>query len=264
MSKLNENIFERRLGIFFTMLWCAITLFYLLWDGWVYEWAECGYDGPNQHFDFDLLDMKWEVVDGTVVYYATNNLHSIIYLCFFTLLIGSLGLLTGSQYFKQGAMVLLAFPVIAGMSTIMPLGNHEYIVQIIYDIVHISGITIGIYLMYNNEIDLKKASPVLWSTWPIYILSRILVQPSPYWENNTTGYFSVNQVNNMPFYLYGVEYVIVIFIFYAVYTLFSVINRKIENRKVKAIYPFAIFAILCITFILTGLITLQEIDMGTC
>jgi energy-coupling factor transporter transmembrane protein EcfT len=68
----------------------------------------------------------------------------------------------------------------------------------------------------------------------------------------------------MPFYAYGFEYGIVIGILLIVNFIFLKVNTKIPNRKIKAIFPFLVFLILCVIFIVGGLITLQNFDPGTC
>ena len=261
---LNENTKERKMGFIFMIIWFAVLLFYMTWDGWVYEWHKCGYAGPNQHFDFDFGDMVYTVVGNTILYASTNNLHNIIFLCYTTFLFGWIGLLTGSEIFKQGTMATLAFPVIAAMSTLNPIGDHVYIVQIVYDIVHLSGIIIGVYFMYHNDINTKKMIPIIMLTWVIYIVSRILTTPWPYWENDGLAYFSINQANDMPFYFYGLEYGIVVVIFLTVNFMFEKIGTKISNKHVKALFPLVIFFILCVVFLATGLIQITEIDLGTC
>jgi hypothetical protein len=160
-------------------------------------------------------------------------------------------------------MALTAFPVIAALFTLNP-PDHLYILQIVYDIVHISGIAACTYLFYKNDLDLKLATPGILGTWGIYLISRILIQPWPYWENNNLGYFSVNQINNMPFYFYGLEYGIVVIIIFVANFLIIKIQHKIPNQIVKAFFPFVVFAILFVTFMLLGVVQLQVIDLGTC
>ena len=41
--KLNENKKERLIGIIFMMIWFAVMMIYLFWDGWV--WMYFGYEG---------------------------------------------------------------------------------------------------------------------------------------------------------------------------------------------------------------------------
>ncbi len=55
-------------------------------------------------------------------------------------------------------MACFAFPVIAAMSNLTSPGQ-EYIVMIVYDIVHGSGIICCIYLFYKEDINLKQMMP---------------------------------------------------------------------------------------------------------
>jgi hypothetical protein len=262
--KLNEDKSQRTMGWIFMIIWISVAVFYMLWDGWVYEWRDCVYTGLNQHFDFNLNDMQYSIVDGEVVYESTSNLHNIIYLCFINLLIGWIGLLFDSEWAKQGSMATLAFPVIALLSTLNPITDHLYPLQIVYNFVHISGITIGVYLYYKQDMDLKKTMPMMLFTWIIYVLTRIIMTPWPYWENDGLAFFGANQINDMPLYFYGLEYIIVILIFLVVNFSIIKVNEKIPNRKGKALLPFIFFVTICILFLVTGLITLQDINMGSC
>jgi hypothetical protein len=262
--QLNKHEGERRWGLIFGFIWLLILVFYLTWDGWIFEWIECGYDGPNQHFDLDFTDMRWAVVDGELVYYSTNSIHNILYLCYIQFLVGWLGLVTGNKYLRQGAMATLAFPVIATMSTLVPLWHHAYITYIVYNVVHTCGITIGIYLFSKEGMNTKETVPYILATWVIYFFTTILMKPWPYWEYNTLAYFSANQVNQMPFYLYGLEYGIVVLIFLVVNQIIVMIQARIGHRWARAFFPLVIFTVLCVVFIAAGLIVLQDIQLGTC
>ncbi len=262
--KLNENLKERKMGYIFGGIWIAVTLFYATWDGWIYEWKQCGYNGPNQHFDLNLFDMVWEMQNGQVIYYSTNNLHNIIYLCFFTFLIGVIALITGNEKLRHSTMALLAFPIMAAFATLNP-PDHLYIVQIVYDLVHFCGAFIGVYFYYTTDLDIKKAKEGILFTWVIFFVSRLLVQKWPYWApGNEIGYFSVNQINNMPFYAYGFEYGVVVIILFVVNFGMAKIIEKIPDRKWKALFPFAFYCIVLIIFMAAGLIVIQDIDLGTC
>lgn len=262
--KLNEDLKERKMGYIFGAIWLAILIFYMTWDGWLYEWLECGYDGPNMHFDLDMFDMQWEIVNGEIVYYSTNNLHNIIYLCYVTFAFGVLALLTGNERLKHSAMALLPFPVMATMATLNPY-DRLFVLQNVYDLVHLSGIIIGIYLFYKMDIDVKKAAPAIFFTWIIFFLSRILMQKWPYWaEGHEIGYFSVNQINDMPFYAYGFEYVIVVVLLFVINFVVAKILEKISGRIWKAVFPVALYSIVLLILNLSGLITLQNISLGTC
>ena len=263
MVKLNDDLAERRVGWIFMIIWFAVLIFYLTWDGWIAEWRICGYNGPNQHFDLNFFDMRYSVVDGKIIYESTNNLHNIIYLCYYTFFFAWLGLLTGNRFCKQGATALTAFPVVATLFTLNP-ADHVYIVQIVYDIVHGSSTAACIYLFYKNDLKIKEASPVIWGTWGIYLLSRVLIQPWPFWENNTLGYFGVNQINTMPFYFYGMEFLLVIGIAYLANVVIFTVNSRLKRKILKAFFPFVMYAGLFITFQLLGLVTLEVLDLGTC
>ncbi len=262
--KLNENRKERTIGLVFMAIWFAVLIFYLLWDGWVWEWRECGYGGPNQHFDFDFTDMKYEIVNNEVVYYSTNNLFNIIYLCYFTFFMGWTGLVFDNKYLKQGCIATLAFPVIAAMSTLQPLLHHQYVVQIVYNVVHLSGIILGLFLFYHQNVELKKAMPAIMFTWVIYLVSRIIATPWPYWEYRGLAFYSVNQVNDMPFYFYGLEYGAVVLIFVVVNGLFQKLNEKVNKKWFRAVFPFVVFVVLCIVFLAIGFIQIPDITTDTC
>ena len=261
---LNEDLKERKMGWIFLAMWLAVLIIYLTWDGWVYEWRMCGYNGLNQHFDLDIFDMEYTFVDGAVVYQSTNNLHNIVYLCFFTFFMGWTGLLFDWEWARQGAMATLAFPVVAAMSTLDPITDHLYFLQIVYNFVHISGIIMGVYFFWKEDMEWKKTLPGIFIGWVIYIFSRILLTPWPYWKNDGLAYFGANQMNDMPLYFYGFEYGLVVLIFLSVNLLLIQINSKIPERKYKALFPFLIFFILCVVFIATGLITLQIVEMTSC
>jgi len=245
-------------------IWIAVVIIYLLWDGWVWEWRVCGYSGPNQHFDFDLTDMVYEIENGEVIYISTNNIFNIIYLCFFTFFLGWSGLVFDNKYLKQGCMGTLAFPVIAAMSTLTPWNHHLYFVQIVYDVVHLSGIILGVYLFYQEDLDLKATLPTVFITWGIYLFSRVLCTPWPYWEYDGLAFYSVNQINDMPFYFYGLEYGAVVLIFIAINGLFEKIGKKVENKHLKALFPFIVFTVICVVFLAIGLIQVPMIVLGTC
>lgn len=277
MVKLNENLRERRWGFFFLGIYIFIFLFYLFFDGWHYEWIDYGYAGANQHFDFNIFgDMQWEIVNGERVYYSTNNLHNLVYICYYTGLISCLALLTGNKWLRQGSVATMAFPVMSAFSTINPFVAsdiftldifyyHSYILQIVYDLNHICGIIMGIYnykiLIENNErIDFKKITPTILFTWLLFILARVFLQKWPFWApGNELGMISTNQINNMPFVFYGLEYIIVIALLYFVNIVIYFTEPLIKKKSAKIAIPFVVFAALTITLVAAGLIELQDI-----
>ena len=192
-------------------------------------------------------------------------------------MISCAALLTGNKRLRQCSVGTLAFPIMSFFSTINPIVAHEiftldvfryhaYIVQIVYDINHICGMIMGIYNYYllnkdQEEISLKQITPVIGFTWFLYLISRVVMQKWPYWDpaHRTTGMISTNQINNMPVYLYGFEYIIVVVILYGVNFSMLKLNPKIKNIKIKTFYPFFIFAGLTILLVLIQFIELQDI-----
>lgn len=260
--KLNRNIRERAMGIIFIILWLLIFTFYLTWDGWLYEWRSVGYTGVNQHFDFDFFDMKWSYDETGVVFYnSTNNLHNIIYICYFVFILGGLGLLFDNEYAKQGVMATLPISVISLLSTLNPQ-DHLYIVQIVYDIVHLSGTIMGVYFFCTCELKIKKTLPAIFGTWALYILSRLLCEPWPYWAENCNGYFSTNQINEMPLYFYGFEYGGVVIILLLINYFVAKLNSKIPKGKIKGMVPILVYVLVCLLLQVLGLIKLQDIPIS--
>ncbi|MCF2140695.1 MAG: hypothetical protein K9W44_11630 [Candidatus Lokiarchaeota archaeon] len=277
MIKLNENKRERHWGYFFMGIYIFIFLFYLFFDGWHFEWLHYGYSGANQHFDFNIFgDMQWDIINGERVYYSTNNLHNLVYICYWTGTISYLALITGNKWLRQGSVATMAFPVISAFSTINPFVAsdiftwdifyyHSYILQIIYDLNHLCGIIMGIYnynaLNKNNEnINFKKITPTILFTWLLFILARIFLQKWPYWApGNELGMISTNQINNMPFVFYGLEYIIVIALLYFINGILYFVGPRIKRTWVRTLAQFLVFAIITIIFVQVGLIELQVI-----
>ena len=179
---LNPNHKQRKIGFFFLAIYLSLILFYLFFDGWHFEWLEYGYDGANQHFDTNIFsDMDWELVNGEPVYYSTNNLHNLIYMCLWTGILSAFALVTGNKWLRQGAVGTMAFPVMSAFSTLNPFiasdiftfeifRYHFYILQFVYDINHLSGIILGVYNFHllikdKEEINFKKITPVIMFTW---------------------------------------------------------------------------------------------------
>ena len=154
--QLNSDIKERKIGFFFMIIWFAVAVFYLTWNGWIGEYLQCGYNGFNQFFGFQPMNAY--IQNGVVHYHSTNNWWNLLYICYYVLALAWIGLVTGNKYFKQSAMACFAFPVIAAMSNLTSPGQ-EYIVMIVYDIVHGSGIICCIYLFYKEDINLKQMMP---------------------------------------------------------------------------------------------------------
>ena len=72
MIKLNPNLKERRMGFFFMFVFFLISIFYLFYDGWIYEWVEYGYTGANQHWDLIVFgDMKYEIMENMYIHPRT-------------------------------------------------------------------------------------------------------------------------------------------------------------------------------------------------
>lgn len=225
--------------------------------------------------------MDWELINNQPTYYETNNLHNLIYLCLWTAMISIFALITGNKWLRQGSVATLAFPIMSAFSTINPLvavdiftldvfRYHLYALQIVYDINHGCGMFMGIYNYYllnkeEEEINLKQITPTIGLTWIVYFISRILLQKWPFWDqtHQTTGMFSLNQINNMPFYFFGFEYIIVVALLYFINFLLLTINKQIKNIKIKTLFPFVIFAGLTIIFVLSGLIILQNIPSSS-
>ncbi|MGC9384135.1 MAG: hypothetical protein ACP5D6_06005, partial [Kosmotogaceae bacterium] len=81
----------------------------------------------------------------------TNNLHNLIYICYFVFFMGWFGLLFDVEWAKQGAMGTVGISFIATLSTLNP-SDHLYILQINYDIVHVSGIILGFFCSVNTDL----------------------------------------------------------------------------------------------------------------
>nr|QEE17925.1 hypothetical protein DSAG12_03763 [Candidatus Prometheoarchaeum syntrophicum] len=292
--KLNENIKERKMGYICLSIYILIFIVYLFWDGWHYEWLNYGYDGINQHFDINIFsDMDWSLnSEGERVITSTNNLHNLVYICYYTGLGSVIGLITGNEWFKKGSIATLAFPVVSFFSTINPFvakdiftweifRYHSYFLQIFYDLNHICGMVMGVTILYNtakkNEkiVDFKKMAPMIMFTWFLYYLAKIFLQKWPFWTpGNELGVISTNQINNMPFYFYGLEFIIVVVLLYFINFLLDAADKwmkktdfpdkvKISYAKLITFVPFIIFVVLTIIFIATGLIVLQVFPPGT-
>ncbi len=263
MINLNPDLNERKAGYIFMSVWFLILAIYLTWDGWVYEWEICGYNGPNQHFDLDLFDMQYEVINGQIKYISTNNLHNIIYLCYYGLLIAWLGLLTGNKYLKHGAMSLTPVIFLAILFTLRP-SDHQHFIQFVWDTVHLSGLLACAYLFYKNKFIFRYAIPVILSTWVIYYLSLFLLKPWPFWENEQLAYYGINQINKMPFYFYGLEFVLAIIVLLCINTAITLLQPKFTGSKSRTVLPFLIGFAAYLILLFLGLIEIEHLDIGTC
>ncbi|TYB84138.1 MAG: hypothetical protein FXF54_12540 [Kosmotoga sp.] len=261
--KLNSNLTERRLGWIFLTIWLLSFIFYITWDGWIQEWRITGYDGPNQHFDLNIFDLSVTVKsDGTYIYNSTNNLHNLIYICYFVFFMGWFGLLFDVDWLKQGTMGTVGVSFIATLSTLNP-HDHLYILQITYDIVHLSGIFLGLYLFTRYRPSLKLMTPGILLTYVFYILSRIIYEPWPYWEESANAFYSINQINDVPFYFYGLEYSIVLALLFGMNIIIRLITNRIEKRKYWIYVPIIVYTATCLIMLSLNLINLPTIDMTT-
>lgn len=263
MLIMNPDLKERKAGYIFLSIWLAILAFYLTWDGWVYEWEVCGYDGPNQHFDLDFFDMRYEVVNGQIKYISTNNLHNIIYLCYYGLLIAWLGLLTGNKYLKHGAMSLTSVMFLSILFTLRP-SDHQHLIQFVWDVVHLSGVVACAYLFSRNKFNLIWSLPVMMSTWIVYYISLLILKPWPFWEHNNLAYYGINQVNKMPFYFYGLEFSLAIFVLLMINLGVIGLQPRFPGAKARVVLPFLIGFIAYLILLFLGLIEIEHLDIGTC
>jgi hypothetical protein len=253
---------ERRVGIVFLLISIAIACFYLTWDGWLYEWQSCRYEGTNQHFDLEFSDLQIERNDdGSVLYHSTNNLHNLIYICYIVIVLGSIGLITGNQWFKQGAIAIYPISVVSVISTLLPLSNHLNIIQIAYDLVHLFSIILGLYCLYHEGIVFKKTLFGIFISWGCYLLARVLLEPWPYWLTDKNAYFSLNQINDMPFYFYGLEYLVVVFILIIINYIFSLVQHKKPQLFWKMLFPLLCSLVVGFSLLGSGMIKLQQLDM---
>ncbi|HPE69188.1 MAG TPA: hypothetical protein P5560_05125 [Thermotogota bacterium] len=263
--KRNPNRKERFWGYVVLLLWIGMCLFYTTWDGWLYEWRECGYAGPNQHFDLDLLDMRWDPeAPGGPVYFSTNNLHSLLYICLFVVFMGWWGLLFNQAWARQGTMGTLPISVVALFSTFFPITDHLYMLQWVYDLVHVTGIVLGLYFFAVDVLIPRKTMWGMFGAWILYVFSRVMVEPWPFWSQNANGYFSVNQVNDMPFYFFGLEYAAVFAIILVVNLVLAPVQKRLRRTWVKVAFPVALFLAVGTILLVTGAIQIQNISLGTC
>ncbi len=264
MPRSTSDPLARRVGLAGLGIYVAIATFYLSWDGWLYEWRECGFAGPNQHFDLDLLDMRWDLADGTVVYHSLSNLHNLLYLCDIQLLLGALGLLLGVRSFRQGSIALLPLTVSSLASTVIPLHDHAYPLQWAYDLVHVSGIAVGAFLLAREDPDVRAGGPWIWASWGIFLASKVLCCKWPFWEH-PLAFFSLNQINHMPFSFFGLEYLLVVGLLYGVaWSTAVLLKGRPWHPVARAGLPVGLFLAICFAVTLAGFVQLQDIHTGTC
>ncbi len=281
--KLNENLKERRMGFIFMFVFFLISLFYLFYGGWLYEWVEYGFAGASQHWDWKVFnDMSYEIIDGEYVYYSTHNLMHFLYLCYWSAYVCFFYLITGNKWLRQGAIATMAFPVMTLFSTINPVNVqdifssdvflfHSYYLQFVFDMNHVAGIIMGFYIFYTAvrdkvELNLKMMAPFILGTWVIYILTKAIMTDGLFWvvlngwvPSGVGGYYDTNQINMFPFHFYGLEYLLVVFLLFGINFGVKLLTRKISNPKWQAIIPYGLFAGLTIIMVLMGLIELQNI-----
>ena len=88
--------------------------------------------------------------------------------------------------------------------------------------------------------------------------------PWPSWEKAGQAYFSVNQINDLPFFLFGVEYTLVLAIILSVNFLVEKLNSRTSNRVLRVLIPIGLYFVLCLVMYSMGLIIVQDMNMGTC
>ena len=127
---------------------------------------------------------------------------------------------------------------------------------------HLSGTIIGVYLFYKVDFKLRKAIPTIVGTWVLYLVARILCEPWPYWATNGNAYFSTNQINDMPFYFYGLEYSIVVAVLLAINYAIMRLDSMMPNRKLKGLLPIFVYVVVCALLQIFGLIRIQDIPIA--
>ncbi|MHA1674201.1 MAG: hypothetical protein ACTSYI_11315 [Promethearchaeota archaeon] len=280
---LNPNLKERRMGYFFLGVFFLISLFYLFYDGWLYEWVEFGYEGINQHWDLKVFgDLDYEIINGEYIYHSTHNLQHFFYLCYYSAAFCYFYLITGSEWLRQGAIATMAFPVMTFFSTINPIyvkeifspdafRFHSYYLQFVFDLNHIGGMIMGFYIFYTSvrdkfKMDFKKMTPFIMFTWLIYMITKVVMTEWPFWAGDSgwgpTGagaYYDTNQINMFPVHFYGLEFLIVVGLLYFINVGVKFSSAKIKDPKWQAIVPYAFFSGLTIIMVLIGAIQLQNI-----
>ena len=103
-------------------------------------------------------------------------------------------------------------------------------------------------------------TPFILGTWVFYLITKVVMIPGWPLSGNQLGYYDTNQINNIPFKLYGFEYLLLVVpLLYLINFLVRTLTRKIKNIKLKAIVPYAIFAGFTLFFVFIDFIVLQDI-----
>lgn len=262
-ANLNSNPGERRFGWILLALWVIMLAFYCTWDGWIWEWHSQGYGGASQHFDLDLFDLRWErASDGSMSYASTNNLHNIIYICFAVFTMAWVGLLFDAGWARQGVMATMGFPFVATLVTLKP-SDHLYLVQIVYDAVHISGIAAGAYFFFKDIPVLRRGLAGVAITWCFYLVSRVLCEPWPYWSEPRNAYFSVNNINDIPFYFFGLEFLLVVLLALGAHAAIIALRRWLPGPRARVLVPLIIYGAMCGILKSLGLIEPPDLSGST-
>ena len=260
----NRRRFERRLGLFFMFLWILVSIFYMTWDGWLFEWRECGYRGPNQQFNLRISDMEYvRNPDGSITYVRTNNLHNLLYICNLVFLLGWVGLFFNLNWAKQGTMAIMGISLGASLAPLYA-SDHLYILQIVYNLVHFSGVFMGLYLFKNYRFSLLRGLPAIFATWGLYVSSRVILEPWPFWTEPANAYYSLNQINDMPFYFFGLEYGVFVLILLGVNLWIHFMIRRSNNKAWRVIAPVIAYSSLAIMVLALNLTQPPDMSMGTC
>ncbi|MEA2065720.1 MAG: hypothetical protein U9O65_01245 [Thermotogota bacterium] len=175
---------------------------------------------------------------------------------------GWFGLLFDIEWLKQGTIATVGVSFIATLSTLNP-SNHLYNLQIIYDMVHLSGIFLGLYLFIKYRPSLKFMTSGILLTSVFYILSRIIYEPWPYWKESANAFYSANQINDVPFYFYGLEYSIVLAILFGKNVIIALTNNKIEDKKFWILVPMIIYTATCIILFSLNLVNQPTVNLTT-
>jgi hypothetical protein len=88
--------------------------------------------------------------------------------------------------------------------------------------------------------------------------------PWPFWERVGQAYFSVNQINDLPFFLFGVEYILVVAIILSVNFVVEKLNSRTSSRVLRVLIPLGLYFVLFLVMYSMGLIIVQDMDTGTC
>jgi hypothetical protein len=106
-------------------------------------------------------------------------------------------------------------------------------------------------------------TPGILLTYVFYIISRIIYEPWPYWKESANAYYSVNQINDVPFYFYGFEYSIVIALLLGINIAIILINKRLRDKKSWVFTPMIIYTIACIIILFLNLTQPPTVDLTT-